>query len=87
MMCESKNIVKTEAEVDVGCGNAFGGSEDEGALPADAVTVNNIVDRFSYSGRAILYGLNLFSFMLWVVNSQRLRLALPLISRAGLRNT
>jgi hypothetical protein len=51
MYCESKNIVKGGDDVDVGCGNAFGsGGEDAGeGVDNTAVTVNNVIDGFSYT--------------------------------------
>jgi hypothetical protein len=51
MYCESKNITKNADDVDVGCGNAFGGGgggEDEG-VDSSAQTVNNVIDGFSYT--------------------------------------
>eukprot|EP00608_Synchroma_pusillum_P009092 CAMPEP_0198426466 /NCGR_PEP_ID=MMETSP1452-20131203/5259_1 /TAXON_ID=1181717 /ORGANISM="Synchroma pusillum, Strain CCMP3072" /LENGTH=435 /DNA_ID=CAMNT_0044146839 /DNA_START=24 /DNA_END=1328 /DNA_ORIENTATION=- len=44
---ESRNIAKGGDNVDIGCGNAFGGGEEEDG-PADSgvETVNNIVDGF-----------------------------------------
>lgn len=50
MMCESKNIVKGGGDVDIGCGNSFGGTgdEDEG-VDNVAETVNNVVDGFQYT--------------------------------------
>lgn len=50
MFCESKNIVKNDADVDVGCGNAFGsGGEEDGGVDSGAVTVNNVIDGFQYT--------------------------------------
>ena len=44
MMIESKMISKSD-DVDVGCGDAFGGGDDEG--PADtSQMVNNVIDSF-----------------------------------------
>ena len=43
---KSKNVA-VDDNVDIGCGNAFGGDADEGP-PADVETVNNIVDSFKY---------------------------------------
>lgn len=41
----SKRVVKGDVDVDIGCGNAFGGNADEDeALPAGAETVIDIVD-------------------------------------------
>jgi hypothetical protein len=50
MMCESKNIVKGGENIDIGCGNSFGGGgeEDEG-VDDQQVTVNNIIDNFQYT--------------------------------------
>ena len=48
MMCESKNVAVGGDDIDIGCGNSFGGSgEEEGA--EDVQTVNNIIERFSYT--------------------------------------
>ena len=50
MYCESKNITKSEGDVDVGCGNAFGtGEEEGGGVDNTAQTVNNVIDGFSYT--------------------------------------
>jgi Translationally controlled tumour protein len=47
MMVESKMITKADGDVDVGCGNAFGGGgEDEGA-DSGVQQVNNVIDGFS----------------------------------------
>ena len=49
MSCESKMIAKKDADVDVGCGNAFGtGGEEEGG-DSSVQTVNNVVDGFAYT--------------------------------------
>jgi hypothetical protein len=48
MMCESKMIAKGGDDVDIGCGNAFGGEGgDEGGVPAEMV--NNVIESFAYS--------------------------------------
>lgn len=50
MYCESKNIVKSSDDVDVGCGNAFGsGGEEDGGVDSTAQTVNNVIDGFQYT--------------------------------------
>mmetsp|Transcript_24403 Transcript_24403/g.22174 ORF Transcript_24403/g.22174 Transcript_24403/m.22174 type:complete len:183 (+) Transcript_24403:33-581(+) len=53
MFVESKNIVKSGDDVDVGCGNAFGsggGEDDEGGgVDNSAQTVNNVIDGFQYT--------------------------------------
>lgn len=50
MYCESKNITKSDAEVDVGCGNAFGsGGEEDGGVDSTVATVNNVIDAFQYT--------------------------------------
>jgi hypothetical protein len=51
MFCESKNVTKSDDDVDIGCGNAFGsgGGEEDGGVDNQAVTVNNVVDRFQYT--------------------------------------
>lgn len=50
MYCESKNISKND-DVDVGCGNAFGGGgeEDGGGVDSTVQTVNNVIDGFQYN--------------------------------------
>ena len=51
MMCESKMITKSD-DVDVGCGNAFGGGgDDEDGGPVDSTVqqVINIIDGFQYT--------------------------------------
>ncbi len=50
MYCESKMITKNSDEVDVGCGNAFGGeSEEDAGVDSTAGQVNNVVDGFQYT--------------------------------------
>jgi hypothetical protein len=51
MFCESKNIVKSDGDVDVGCGNAFGsgGGDEEGGVDSSVQTVNNVIDGFQYT--------------------------------------
>jgi hypothetical protein len=51
MYCESKNVTKSDGDVDIGCGNAFGsgGGEEDGGVDNEAVTVNNVIDRFQYT--------------------------------------
>lgn len=49
MMCESKMINKNSDDVDVGCGNAFGGSGEDEGVDSAAVTVNNVIDGFQYT--------------------------------------
>lgn len=44
---ESSNVVKGEENIDIGCGNAFGGTEDE--VDSSVEKVNNIVDSFNYT--------------------------------------
>ena len=52
MKCESKMIAKSGDDVDIGCGNAFGGeAEDTGA--AGVETVNNVIDGFQYNETTI----------------------------------
>jgi hypothetical protein len=49
MMCESKLISKSD-DVDVGCGNAFGGGgEEDGGADSTVQSVNNIMDGFAYT--------------------------------------
>ncbi len=50
MMCESKNITKSDGDIDVGCGNAFGSGGEEGEGVDNTVqTVNNVIDGFQYT--------------------------------------
>lgn len=51
MMVESKNIVKSDGDIDVGCGNAFGsgGEEEGGGADSSVQTVNNVIDSFQYT--------------------------------------
>jgi hypothetical protein len=49
MMCESKNIVKGDADVDIGCGNSFGGGGEDEGVDSSAQTVNNVIDGFQYT--------------------------------------
>lgn len=48
MMTTSKQIPKSDDDVDIGCGNAFGGDEPAAADP-NVEMVNNVVDKFSYT--------------------------------------
>ena len=48
-MVESKNIPKGEDNVDIGCGNEFGGGGEEEAVDPNIEMVNNIVDSFKYT--------------------------------------
>ena len=48
-MVESKNVVKGGDDVDIGCGNSFGGGDEDEGVDAAAVTVNNIIDSFQYT--------------------------------------
>lgn len=45
---ESSNIVKGEDNIDIGCGNAFGSTEEE-QVDSSVEKVNNIVDSFKYT--------------------------------------
>jgi hypothetical protein len=50
MYCESKNITKGGGDVDIGCGNSFGGGGGDDEAVDDAVeTVNNVIDGFQYT--------------------------------------
>ena len=50
MMCESKMIEKGGGDVDIGCGNSFGGTAEEDAGVDDAVEkVNNVMESFQYT--------------------------------------
>ena len=52
MYCESKMIPKSSDDVDVGCGNAFGGGggeEDGGPADSGVQMVNNVIDGFQYT--------------------------------------
>lgn len=53
MMVESKNVVKGGDDVDIGCGNSFGGGDEDEGVDNSAVTVNNIVDSFQYTETTI----------------------------------
>ena len=47
LMCvDSKNIVKGGADIDIGCGGAFGGDDPDAGGSSDAETVNNVIDSF-----------------------------------------
>jgi len=47
-MVVSKLVPKSGDDVDIGCGNAFGGEgEAEAAAPVE--TINNVMDKFSYT--------------------------------------
>lgn len=50
MYCESKNVTKGGGEVDIGCGNSFGGGGgDDEAVDDTVETVNNVIDGFQYT--------------------------------------
>ena len=44
MECDSLIVLKSGADVDVGCGNAFGGEEEEAGPDGGEEKVNNIID-------------------------------------------
>ena len=48
MFCESKMISKSD-DVDVGCGNAFGGGGEEDGPLDTTMMVNNVIDGFQYT--------------------------------------
>jgi hypothetical protein len=48
MQCESQQIVKGGGEVDIGCGNSFGGEAEEVA-DDNIEMVNNVMDGFQYT--------------------------------------
>lgn len=50
MFVESKMIKKSDDDIDVGCGNAFGGDEEgEAGGDSGVAMVNNVVDGFQYT--------------------------------------
>jgi len=52
MMCESQLVSSGDGDIDVGCGNAFGGASEEdaaGGAPTGATMVNNIIHGFNYT--------------------------------------
>eukprot|EP00604_Paraphysomonas_vestita_P000951 CAMPEP_0174817668 /NCGR_PEP_ID=MMETSP1107-20130205/155_1 /TAXON_ID=36770 /ORGANISM="Paraphysomonas vestita, Strain GFlagA" /LENGTH=179 /DNA_ID=CAMNT_0016028593 /DNA_START=89 /DNA_END=628 /DNA_ORIENTATION=- len=50
MYCESRNITKGGGDIDIGCGNSFGGATEDDAGVDDSVqTVNNVIDSFQYT--------------------------------------
>lgn len=49
MYCESKTVTKGGQDVDIGCGNSFGGDEPDAGVDDTVETVNNVIDRFSYT--------------------------------------
>jgi Translationally controlled tumour protein len=55
MFCESKMITKSDGDVDIGCGNSFGGDAgDDGPLDSGVSQVNNVIDGFQYTGQFAL---------------------------------
>eukprot|EP00341_Mesodinium_pulex_P010288 CAMPEP_0116918860 /NCGR_PEP_ID=MMETSP0467-20121206/20019_1 /TAXON_ID=283647 /ORGANISM="Mesodinium pulex, Strain SPMC105" /LENGTH=178 /DNA_ID=CAMNT_0004596283 /DNA_START=32 /DNA_END=568 /DNA_ORIENTATION=- len=49
MCCSSKMIVKGGDDVDIGCGNAFGGDAEDAGGPGAEEKVNNVIDSFGYN--------------------------------------
>lgn len=51
MYCESRNIQKGGGDIDIGCGNSFGGGggEDDAGVDDTVQTVNNVIDSFQYT--------------------------------------
>lgn len=47
--CESKNVTKGGEDIDIGAGSAFGGGDEDGGVDDQVETVNNVIDRFSYT--------------------------------------
>jgi len=49
MMTNSKMVPKSADDVDIGCGNAFGGDGGDDAPAADVEMVNNVCEKFGYT--------------------------------------
>jgi Translationally controlled tumour protein len=50
LQVESETTVKGATDVDIGCGNSFGGGgDDEGVDDAGAEKVNNVIEPFGFS--------------------------------------
>jgi hypothetical protein len=46
LFTESKNVTKSDGEIDIGCGNSFGGGGEDDAGASEAQSVNNFIDAF-----------------------------------------
>jgi len=49
MMCQSLMIRKSDDDIDTGCGNEFGGAEEDAGVDSSVQMVNNIIDGFQYT--------------------------------------
>lgn len=49
MYCESKMINKSGDDIDIGCGNAFGGDAEDAGGDSGEEKVNNVIDAFQYT--------------------------------------
>lgn len=64
MCCESKMINKGGDDVDIGCGNSFGGDTGEDGPADDTVQkVNNVIDGFQYTETSVGSAIDLKGFL------------------------
>jgi hypothetical protein len=49
MMCQSRMVEKGGGDVDIGCGNSFGGDAEADAVDSNVEKVNNVMDAFQYT--------------------------------------
>lgn len=49
MQCESNQIAKGGGDIDIGCGNSFGGDGGDDAPDDTIEMVNNVIDGFQYT--------------------------------------
>ena len=70
MFVESKMITKSD-DVDVGCGNAFGGDNPEDAPVDTAMQVNNVIDGFQYTETQIGSGADFKNWIKDYMNTLR----------------
>jgi hypothetical protein len=49
MQCESRQIAKGGEDIDIGCGNSFGGDGGDDQADDTVEMVNNVVDGFNYT--------------------------------------
>eukprot|EP01006_Ploeotia_vitrea_P058837 TRINITY_DN70370_c0_g1_i1.p1 TRINITY_DN70370_c0_g1~~TRINITY_DN70370_c0_g1_i1.p1 ORF type:complete len:179 (-),score=11.65 TRINITY_DN70370_c0_g1_i1:89-625(-) len=49
MMVESKMVTEGGGDIDIGCGNSFGGGDEDGGVDDNSQNVNNVIAGFQYT--------------------------------------
>lgn len=74
MYCESKQISKAGGDVDIGCGNSFGGGDEDAGVDNTAEMVNNVIDSFQYTETQIGTAMDFKSWIKEYMNALVLKL-------------